>query len=172
MKLSEIAWPVSKLGDKSPSREEGVTFYVKQLKDGVEIRIVDDLSIEGDTVGKRRTKLIVQSGVKLHKINTLYFFLGDFIKDHKPGMWYIDAKGRSFTYTKEKMVPLVYRKIVGIRRMREGTTIEVEGIEHRFKCLFAPSEHHQYAGLLKINPASYLLYDFSDIQHKDTVRKI
>jgi hypothetical protein len=152
-----------------------VTLYIRQSKDKFSVHIVDDKSIEGDTFGKRRTKLLLDSltsGVKLQKINTCLFFLGDLIRVANNKLYFIDSQGKVFKYTKSRTVPLVYRKITNTIKIIGGILIEVEGIEGRFKALFPPNDVHKYAALLKESKNSYILYGYSEIYRSDTVRKI
>lgn len=176
MRLNDISWPVYKLEERQPSTEGDVVFYAKESKkDGIVLQIIDDKSIEGDTFGKRRTKLMMNSiggACKLQKINTCLFFLGDLIRISTPKLWFIDNSGKVFKYTKSRTVPLIYRRITNIIKVIGGVLLEVEGIESRFRALYPPNDIHKYAALLKESKGSYLLYGYSAAKQKDTVRKI
>ncbi len=176
MKLSTISFPVYKLEERPPSQDGGVLFYARQYKDGrVELKVIDDTTLAGETFSKRRIQLLhmtLEGKIKLQKINTCIYFVGDLIKISKPNLWFIDSNGKPFTYTKSRLVPLVYKRINKIIPIVGGVLIEVEGILTRFKALFAPLDIHKYAALLKISPRSYILYGYSDTMQPDTVRKI
>lgn len=171
MKLTEISWPVYKLGERRPSKDGDVLFYARHYKDKVEVDIIDDVSIPGNTLGKRRLWLS-NDNIQLFKIRTALFFLGDFLRVCKPGIWFIDSMGTIFTYTKTKTVPLITRKITKVIRSTGSTLLEVEGLEHRMRCLFPPLDTQKYASVLKLSAHSYILYGFSDKNNGPTTRKV
>lgn len=166
MTLSDLSWPVYKLGTERPMQEEGVLFYIYKEK----MFIVDDTTIESDSLAGRRLKLLVQK-VNLFKLKHAFFFLGDFIKVAKTGIWFIDATGKIFTYTKKQFTPLICRKITKIIPSVSCALIEVQGIQSRFKVLFQPQIEEKYAGLLRLGKG-YIFYGFYAEPFDDTVRKI
>lgn len=174
--LSQISYPVFLLGNEKPTIIDGVVLYAHQylLEDNTEkmtVRIVDDRSLSGKTLAKRRLDLLSQ-GVPLKRISKAIFFLGDLIKLAKPTMWFMDSNGEVFRYTKHKRVKLIHRKIVGKHIIPSGgAIIEVEGIATRFKMLFAPRNNEQYAGILEIWP-SYVLYGVYENKQKDSWRMV
>lgn len=169
MLLKEIVWPVYSLKTHSPIIEECVSFYT--TKDFKSVEIVDDKSIPGETLAKRRLILYSQ-GTKLFVPKYALFFIADLVKFSTRDTWFIDSSGKIFQYKKHKMVPLVFKKITNIIKDIGATIIEVEGISSaRFKSLYPPTIEQKYAGLLKINNA-YILYGFFKEQYKNTVRKI
>lgn len=168
MQLKEIVWPVYSLKGHPPIIEEGVSFYTTKDLKGIEI--IDDKSISGDTLAKRRL-LLYSQGVKLFIPRYALFFIADLIKFSIGNTWFIDAGGKIFQYKKHKMVPLVFKKITNTIKDIGATIIEVEDIPARFKSLYPPTIEQKYAGLLKINNA-YVLYGFFKERYKNTVRKI
>ncbi len=174
MRLSEISFPVYKLAPRLPSVVGSLVFYATRKKDSYKIEIIDDTSLEG-SFGQRRTKLLykaLEGELKLFKINTAVYFLGDLIKLATPDMYFLDSAGKIFKYTKSRSVPLVYKKIVNITKVIGASLIEVEGINSRFMCLFPPMDNQKYAAIIKESLGSYILYGFSEEWQKDTVRKI
>jgi len=166
MNLTQISWPVYRLGTDRPNEEEGVLFYIYNDK----IYIIDDKTLEAESLAGRRLKLLVQ-GINLYKLKRAFFFLGDFIKVAKAGIWFIDSTGKIFTYTKKDLVPLVCKKITKIIPSVSCALIEVKDIPARFKVLFQPTLEEKYAGLLKLG-RGYIFYGFYKEPFKDTVRKI
>lgn len=166
MNLNDISWPVFILGKKRPIEEESVLFYIINDK----YYILDDKTLEADSLAGRRLKLRVNN-IQLYKLNRAIFFLGDFIKLAKKGIWFIDSTGEVFTYTKSKFVPLVCKKITKIIPSVSCSLIEVSGLSVRFKVLFRPTMDEKYAGLLKLG-AGYIFYGFYSEHFDSTVRKV
>ncbi len=93
------------------------------------------------------------------------------VKISGPNIWFIDNLGKLFTYIKSKSVPLTFKEIKKATPIpMGGAIIEVEGVETRFKCLFA-SNTEKFAGLLKIG-RGYILYGLYDEKPADTRRMI
>lgn len=174
--LSQISYPVFKLGDSQPTTIDDVVIYARQylLESGEEIHkyyVVDDKSIPAPTLAKRRLKLMAMQ-VNLKKLGKAVFFLGDLVKLANPSTWLIDSTGLVFQYKKSERAKLSFKKITKIHRIQTGGAIlEVDGIATRFKCLFAPRATEQFAGILKIG-LSYVLYGVYDTKHDDTWRMI
>ena len=182
MKLNQIVWPVYKLGNKPPIVENGTTYFHSEYLEALEVgedmsdddlsesddftqetryqishivKVVDDLSLPGDTVGKRRLHIPKDH---IAPIKYAVYFLGDFLKIAKAGVWFIDSSGRAFTYKKRTRAKLKCFKISQI--IPGGTTgaiIEVKGVVQRFKVLYYPEDDMLYAGLLLYNKG-YVLY--------------
>jgi len=166
MKLSEIAWPVYKLGDAKPQEEDGVVFIIRDNK----LELIDDRNLPANSLAGRRLKLFVD-GVKLFKLKYALFFLGDLIKISKSKTWFIDSKGVMFQYHKRIFAKLVFKKITKVIPSIACSLIEVEGLQARFKVLYPPDATQKYAGLLFFNK-SYIIYGFYDKAYEETVRKI
>lgn len=178
MDLSSISWPVFRLGEHKPHVLDGVTFYSKEyvdLETGVTrhgLRVVDDLSVPGATLGQRRMKLMCDDETSLFKIKFAIYFLQDLIKVAKQTTWFIDSSGHIFQYRKSTRAKLTFhklKKIIPIEGM--GCIVEVSGIPQRFKCMFKPSSDHNYAGILRWG-LGYLLYGFYETEHKPTYRLV
>lgn len=176
LNLANISFPVYKVGLNEPTIDESKAYYImgKDLEYSdaqIEIRMIDDRTIRKKSLGMRRLALQAQ-GHTLHKLSYAIFFVGDFIKIAKAGMWFIDSRGYIFTYKKTKRVPLVFRRIVKLLPvLTGGSIVEVEGTPIRFKTLYAPSSAVHYAGLLVSN-RSYILYGLYENKPKDTNRMI
>lgn len=174
--MSQVSYPVYRVGLEKPEIKDGVIYYHYKLEkdDKVDtvIKIVDDKSVEGDTLGKRRLSLL-KDGMPLAKIGMAIFFLGDLVKIAKPKMWFIDSKGTLFNYKKSNKAKLVFKRIVRkIPIPTGGTILEVEGIPSRFKCLHKPLNEENYAGILMLNGMSPILYGLYDRKYDSTWRMI
>jgi hypothetical protein len=176
MKLNEISFPIYKLGKRKPIIEEGVTFYLNKTEkeDGTLVyfpAIIDDTNIEGNSLARRRLKLLVK-GEKLFKLRYAIFFISDMLKFTKGATWFIDSAGKSFEYIKTKRVPLVFKKIKEVIPIKSGgVVIEIQNIPYRFKSLFKPLLEQKYAGLLYVDQG-YILYGFYDKLYDKTTRMI
>lgn len=137
------------------------------------IRILDDTSIPGDTLGKRRMQLLQMKGVKLLKLPRAIYFFSDLIKLCTGSTSFIDSNGMVFTYTKSRSVPLIFKKITRKFPILNsiGTIIEIEGLPSRFKTAYCLKSSEWVAGLLKID-SSYILYGIYDELYDNTRRKV
>lgn len=170
--MREIAYPVFNIGTTKPFFEEGVHFYIRYEQDKTPgYSIVDDKTIEGDTLAKRRLMLLKQ-GVPLKKLSKAIFYLGDLIKVAKASIWFIDSKGTVFNYKKQTFSKVISRKITRIIPINTGgAIIEVEGIMSRFKVLFTPNPYVKYASLV-VDGLSYILYSLHEEPPNIKSRKI
>lgn len=164
--LSDIQYPVFYIGTSKPEESGNILYYmykyiIDEEKERISLAIIDDKTVEGDTLAKRRLLLLSQ-GVKLKPLKKAIFFLGDLIKFSNPTKWFIDSTGKVFRHVKSTRAKLVFKKIEKLIPIPSGGAIvQVEGIPSRFKLLFFPSPGSMYAGLLKLNN-SYILYGMYD----------
>lgn len=172
--LASIYYPVYKLPDR-PNVEDGVIYYYSEIeKNGVHISkllIVDDASIDKETLAERRLSLL-KDNVPLYKLRTAVFFLGDLIKLATPSNYFIDSRGKLFNYKKTTTVKLKFYKISSIIPIATGgAIIAVEGIPNRFKVLHTPEADKKCAGILHTGMSTILYGLYSEIP-EDTRRKI
>lgn len=181
MKLSEITYPVFRLSMEEPQRQDGVLFYLREgtieteegLKTEWRMRIVDDTTLTGSTLARRRL-MIHSNGGKLFRLNRGIFFLGDLIKIAVPKLWFIDSVGQIFRYTKNTRARLTYHKVTKVLHViGGGAIIEVEGIPNRMKALFMPrvDTDNLHAGVLLMG-MSPILYGFYDKKYPDSWRMV
>lgn len=163
MNLEKIVWPVFRLSEKEPQRDNGVIYYATEYTDldtseGTSVlRIVDDTNIDKPTLSRRRLALLVQ-GVSLFSIRQAIYFLGDLLKQAKVTTWFIDSEGNLFQYSKTKRAKVVVRRITKVLPTEGlGAVIELEGIAHRFKTVFKPDADAQYAAVLQCG-LTYIFY--------------
>lgn len=166
--IKDAAFPVYVLGKRCPEVDNGVLFYQYRLKEGITLKVIDDKNLEGDTLAKRR----LQIKENKHTLSKALFFLADLLKYASPATYFIDSNGKVFKYIKSTSAKLTFKKITAVHRIAMGALIEVEGLPGRYKCLFAPVEGQEYAGMLKVATRSYILYGLYDKQYKDTIRKV
>ena len=178
MRLSEISYPVYKLGSYMPSESEdgNVLYFYSKIEDAdgeqsESYLVVDDKRVKGDTLGKRRL-FLANKGVKLYKISMAVFFVGDLLKLAHSKTWFIDSLGKVFRYTKTKWVKLVHKKITKvIRQPGGGAVLELEGIPTRFKVLYAPTEAELWWQVL-VDGFQYIFYGVTSVPGKDGKRMI
>ena len=164
--IQSLVYPVYKL-PSLPSIENGVMFYYsEQEKDDTtysRLQIIDDKSIVGDTLAKRRLKLLADN-ITLYKIKNAIFFLADLIKLANPSTYFIDSTGRLFNYKKDKTVKLKFYKVARVIPISTGgAIIEVQGMPSRFKVMNAPDKSIKCAGILHLGMANILYGLYSDI---------
>lgn len=175
----EISFPVYRVPLGHTLKVEGtVTYSYKEYKDQESmevkpsIRFLDDTSLAGDTLGKRRIQ-ILQNGGKLLRLPRGIYFLGDLVKLASSGVQFVDSNGLLFKYKKTTRVPLIFKKIVRKLAIPNsiGTIIEVEGIPTRFKSSCSLSYEDKFVGLLKLG-AGYILYAVYQELYDTTNRKV
>jgi len=175
--LQAITWPVFKLSEKEPSRENGLVYFHTEYLDesnetSLNLKIVDDKTLPQKTLGLRRLKLQQDPSVTLHKISTAVYFLADLIKLAKATTWFIDNSGKVFQWKKYTRAKLVTKKIKQVLPADGiGCVLEVEGLSQRFKSLQKPQDFHQYAVFLVLSNM-YILYGLSDTTRKDSWRLV
>jgi hypothetical protein len=170
--LNEIQFPVYLIGKEKPQEHDGVLFFHRSDREGNDtILIVDDKNWHDETLAQRRLKIMMLREDALFKITQSIFFISDLIKLSSPSTWFIDNLGKLFIYKKSKSVELIFKKIESTIRINTGGAIIIaEGIETRFKCLYAPN-NEKFVGLLKIG-RGYILYGIYDEKPNDTRRMI
>lgn len=131
--------------------------------------LLDDTSVQGDTLGKRR----LQITKPLVKLSNALYFLKDLVKIPGHTNQFIDSTGYLFKYTRTRMVPLVFKEITKVIPISTGgALLEIDNEYPRYKIMYAPNEDEKYVGLLRVNPKVYLVYGLYVELHKDTRRKV
>lgn len=178
MNLLEISWPVFRLGEHKPRIENGIVYYSKEYLEQdttdtrVGLRIVDDKSISGTSLGARRLKLQFDPQAQLFPIKTTVYFLADLIKYSKPTTWWIDSTGRCFQYKKSTRAKLTCHKLAQVLPLDGmGAVVEAAGIPQRFKCLYSPRPDQHYVGVLRWG-LGYILYGFYEQPFKASYRSV
>lgn len=173
MNLNDIAFPVFYVG-KEPMQEGNISYFVfktKNLEDDVyKVKVLDDKSIDANTLAKRRL-LLSNNGVDLYDLKYAIYFIGDLIKITKGTTWFIDSSGKIFNYKKSKRCKLVFKKLKNKLNYNGTNLLEVEGYSNRFKVLYEPEPNKTWAAIL-LTPTGPVLYGLYDKQYKDTARYI
>jgi hypothetical protein len=142
-------------------------FNVKYIETASGIYILDNMNLSGKTLGERR--LHIKSGLR-YIPRTAYYNITQLIKSKNKT--YIDNTGCVFTYKKTRNVPLKYYKVMDVVNMdEEGCILLIKGINFKLRTNCREAYDIKYIGLL-ITDTGYILYDTSNIQKKDTTRKI
>lgn len=177
MNLSEINWPVFRLGERQPIVDGDYVYYINESINtdtnitSTRVKFIDDRSLPGDVLGIRRLAM-KKAGAPMFIITKAVYYLGDLIKLSKSTTWFIDNSGRVFQYKKEKRVKLTCHKVSKILPIKGmGAVVELEGIPTRFKTLYSPNSDQAYAGVISIG-LSKILYGFYSHQFKSTYRLV
>jgi hypothetical protein len=177
MNLAEISFPVFKLKTTRPLTEQGLVFYRNETLDldtaesATRIRVVDDQSLSGTSLGRRRLQL-KQAKVPLYPIKVTIYFLGDLVKLTSRPCWFIDNTGKLFQYKKSTRAKLHCKKISKVFPLKGlGSVIEVEGMTTRFKTIFKPQDSENYAGIVEYSGGAFL-YGLYEEPFNTTWRKI
>ena len=177
--LSEVVFPVFKIGIHKPIVEGGLVFYYQEFEietsedtiTGSRYKIVDDRNVEGDTLAKRRLKLMVDE-VPLAKISNAMYFLGDLIKLGDPKLWFIDSAGKIFNYKRSVRAKLKFYEVAQLIPIQTGgVIIEAKGMHQRFKSLYSPTSDKTHIGVLEYG-LSKVFYGFYDQRYDETWRLV
>lgn len=149
------------------------THYVDESnQETATIRVVDDRSVAGDTLGMRRLRLKTDPKVTLFPVRTAIYFLADLVKLAKATTWFVDSSGRVFHYEKTTRAKLTTKRIKQVLPADGlGCVFELVGVPSRFKALQRPSEHQHYARVLQMG-MSFIFYGFCDEHKPDSWRMI
>lgn len=162
MNLRKISFPVYQV-TKPVSRFGTKLVFLNAKEEEV---ILDDSSVEGSTLGLRRLHI---KG-NLLPLNQAIYFIKDLVKLSGT---FIDNVGYLFTYSKSRLVPLIFKRITKVLPIKTGGAIlEIDNEYPRYKIMYAPKLEEQYIGLLEISPKAYLIYGLYTEVHKDTRRKV
>ena len=144
MRLEKIVWPVFRLGEKEPQRDDGVIYYATEYSDldtsehTATFRVVDDKSVAGDTLSRRRLRLAVDN-VPLFPIRQALYFLGDLLKVAKPTTWFIDSQGQLFQHQKNAfslplspIKPVLVGGKMATQNISQKSSIQPIGVDLKF----------------------------------------
>lgn len=170
--LANIKFPVYYLGINKPESIDMVLAYIVLDASGeAKVLVVDDKTIPGDSLAKRRLVLLAK-GVKLKQLRISIHFLHDLIKYSGKAKWFIDSNGLVFKYSKTTRARLTYKPInKKIYLPAGGTVVEVDGCPERYKTLFRVPPEHKYAGILVTNIGK-IFYGTYDKKYKDSYRLV
>lgn len=157
--INKIKFPVYVMPSENWSESDGLLFL-----DG---RVIDDRNMPGDTLGIRR----IQTPHPVGKLNKqLDDFRGILKSEQKT---FIDTHGQPFVYYKTTFCKLKYVKIR--KAIKKDTTclLYLEGRGNKaFMVPRPPPDSMKYAGMLYLGKFPWVLYEYSEVRHKDTRRKV
>ena len=141
-----------------------------ELIDGIlwiEDQVLDDLNMEGETLGARRLKSPMQS------IYPLKYMIEDVIglMKHR-GNTFIDNEGKVINYEKTKTLKLKYHKIRKREKKGIATVLWLKDVPFPFAEKSPPDPDFSWAGVLYDTGIPWKIYDFAEDKKKDTWRKI
>lgn len=165
LKITDINFPIYGItNNRKKIWEEYNILYIETLSG---IYILDNKNMNGNTLGERRIKI---NNSKLYKPRQVCYNIIQLIKSKFTT--FIDSTGKVFTYKKSKFVPLKYYKVTNIIRSKDGEciiSIPKINFVHKIACRKAYSI--EYIGILHTD-YGLVLYEYSNIEKKDTKRKI
>lgn len=157
--LHKVEFPVFPIGSSNWTFTDGLLYLDNEL--------LDDKNMSGKTLGARRIQTPFHSLYTLKKcIETPVGIL----KQTKNT--YIDNKGTPFIYSKTKMVPLKYYSIERVVRKETASVLWLKGISYPFAVPRPPLPEFAWAGILHLNNAPWVLYEYSENKESDTRRKV
>ena len=157
--LKKLDFPLFFLPNDDWSKSDGLVFI-----NGL---VLDDKNQKGVTLGARR---LTTPQAPLWKLTRHVDSIEGLLKcGHKN---FIDSKGRLFTYEKTKFCPLKYPKIKKVVRKETASVLYLHGVSTPFTIRRPPEALIQYAGVLYLAGAPWLIYEFSPSKKKDTIRKL
>jgi hypothetical protein len=133
-----------------------------------EKKIVDDKSLEGDSLGLRRLKIPKES---LYNLRRACFDIGNFLLYTKLYRNFVDSNGILFSYKKSTFVPLYYRKILKYVPYKGGTMLLIERLHCPIWYYRAIDLDKPYAALLYIN-RGFVILGLTDTPSERTKFKV
>ena len=153
-----INFPVYSIDSLNFHSKDGLLFLDNQ--------IIDDKNMPGPTLGIRR----LQTSHTLYKLNRqIDSFIG-ILKN--PKKTFIDSHGEPFLYEKTRMTTLKYYRIHRIEKKKFYSVLWIKGWNSSFIIPRPPPEGMGHVGILLLGNLPWVLYDYADREHKQTVRKV
>lgn len=172
LNLSKIRFPIYPLPKFSSLTVDGDVAYYPSLSKKYSKLIVDDKSIEGDSIGMRRVRIKSDPFRKLYNLDDPIFHYVDLLRNDNNTIHFIDTNGKIFKYVKKRYYPVRYRPIVKYYELKNGGySVKVLNIPCLFKVNKLPSLEIKYAGILFIGKA-LVLYDLSSEELEQKLVKI
>lgn len=158
-RLAKVTFPVFRLGSSNWHTQDGLLYL-----DGL---LLDDKNMRGDTLGLRRLQTPFSN---LYKLNKSLDSLVGILK--QSNNTFIDNAGNPFLYEKTKNCKLIYKKIKKIERKNTAAVLWLDGIGHPMRVPRPPAPEMLWAGVLYLNDAPWMIYEFSETKCSDTRRKV
>lgn len=155
--LSDIRFPVYPVPADRIIRR-GTTSIAFYRQNDAEF-ILDDKGVPGTNLGQRRLYLKHIQGERLMRIRKHLKSFPEMIKSKY--RFFIDYNGKVLHYTRTKVLPLRYYKILDFKRFDNGEVLlSVKGLHCKISTIYEPNYSH--VGLLHIGVGGYIFYDYSD----------
>jgi hypothetical protein len=163
--LHSIKFPVYPLSNKATTFIDGTVINVSK---GLKNYILDDISIPGDSLGKRRLHIDKKL---LYPLNRAVMTIGDFLLYTKIYKQFIDTNGKLFDYKRRTNVPLLYRYINRKIPYNGGTMLIIENI-HCPMLYYRNVENKNNMAVLLYIEKGYVLLGVTDKPSKRTTFKV
>ena len=141
-----------------------------ELIDGilwVDNQVLDDRNMKGKTLGMRR----IQSPMKsLYPLKYMIEDEAEMIKHQ--GKYYIDNLGSFVEKHKTTKVKLKYHKILRVEKKTIVSMLWIKNCPFPFPLKRPLPENAYWAGVLYRQGYPWILYDLSEVEKKDTWRKV
>ena len=129
--------------------------------------LVDDINQTGETLGLRRLQTPFKDLMPLRR--SLINHVG-IIKQTKKT--FIDSRGMPFIYEKTQFCKLKYYKISRVEHREVASLLWVHKVTIPFTIPRPPYEGRSWAGILHIEDAPWMLYEYAEEKLKDTRRRV
>lgn len=157
--LHKIRFPIYRLPNSNWDFKDGLTF--------IDNRIVDDRNMPGDTIGFRRLQ------TPFRDLQPLKGAINDFSGLLKQTTkYFIDTNGVPFIYQKTKFCKIRYHRIKRIDKKEVASLLWIHNINFPFKIPRPPELEMTWAGILYLDNAPWILYDYSTELKPDIKKKI
>lgn len=175
MNLQEISFPVYLLNKNKPDSHDGVISYTTLHidEDNPEelvsvTKIVDNTSIPGETLAKRRLYIASTNLDVLYKIHRSFYSIVDIIKlKNKTKYWFIDSLGKLFQYKGNTRCHVVCKELSGFSYGNSGYYMSVKGLPYKMYTKYKPLPGQRFAAIIYIQ-GTPMLYGFTDKAFKKT----
>lgn len=174
--ITNIVFPVYVL--RAESIIYGQTGAVFAVSVSGSISVVDDRSIPGDTLGKRRIVLkekLKSEELGLYNLKTIAWEYRDLLYFRKKlglNARFIDSTGRIFRYETDTFVPLKFYKIKKIDIIKDKFTyLHFFNLNTPLKVCRPPPEGYLYGGVIHTQTGN-VLYGYTKQRNKDTRIKV
>jgi hypothetical protein len=157
--IKNVAFPVFKLRSSEVHYYRGVLY--------IENKIIDDRNLEGDTLGKRRLKILEEE--KYYLKGAALDFVGLLQANHRH---FITNKGQAFTYIKKKRCKVKSFKIKDVLHKDSFSVVKLEGIKLDFSVARPPPLGYLWASVIFINEFPWEIIEYSENKLVPYIRMI
>ena len=157
--VQHVTFPVYQIPSDNWNYSDGLLF--------VDDLLVDDTNQPGETLGLRRMQTPFKDIMRLNR--ALVNHVG-IIKQTKKT--FIDSRGMPFIYEKTQFCKLKYYKISRVEHREVASLLWVHKVTIPFTIPRPPYEGRSWAGILHIEDAPWMLYEYAEEKLKDTRRRV